>query len=606
MPLSPDKPGTVILRDAPPAGEPRWLAFADPERILTARTVAEVAPLLRRVEESVGAGLFAAGYLAYEAAPAFDPACRTRPPSVTPTALPLAWFGLYRRAETLDALPPCAALPPSLLWTPSESPAIYARRIDRIRAHIAEGDTYQVNYTLRLSAPFDGDPWPLFLTLAAAQQSRYAAWIRLDGHTLCSASPELFFRLDGNHVLCRPMKGTALRGLTPAADRAARVALRNSPKNRAENVMIVDMIRNDLGRVAIPGTVRVPRRFTVEPYPTVWQMTSDVEARTDAGLVDLFTALFPCASITGAPKIRTMNLITALESSPRGVYTGVIGYVAPGRRVQFSVAIRTVAVDHAAATAEYGTGGGIVWDSSASSEYAEALAKTRILAAPPADLSLLETILWRPARGFFLLRSHLRRLAASARLLGFPCDTSAVLRSLNAAVAGADAPLRVRLLIPRAGPPVVETAPAPPPVGRPWRVALAAQPIDPDLTLLRHKTTCRGIYDNARASLPDADDVLLWNTRGELTETTVANIALRRKGRWFTPPLASGLLPGVFRDRLLRTGRIAERILTRDDLRTAEGIVLFNSLRGWIPAELTESVASHRNPNRNPNRNRNP
>ncbi|MBM4163069.1 MAG: aminodeoxychorismate synthase component I [Lentisphaerae bacterium] len=588
MPLSPDTPGTVILRDSPPTGEPRWLAFSDPERILTARTVAEVEPLLRRVEAGVGAGLFAAGYIAYEAAPACDPACRTQPPPVTPTALPLVWFGLYRRAERLDALPPGAARPPTLLWTPSESPAVYASRIDRIRAHIAEGDTYQVNYTFRLSAPFDGDPWPLFLALAAAQQSRYAAWIRLDGHTLCSASPELFFRLDGDHVLCRPMKGTAIRGLTPATDRAARAALRNSPKNRAENVMIVDMIRNDLGRVAIPGTVRVPRRFTVEPYPTVWQMTSDVEARTDAGLADLLAALFPCASITGAPKIRALDLIATLESSPRGVYTGAIGYVAPGRRAQFSVAIRTVAVNHAAATAEYGTGGGIVWDSSASSEYAEALAKTRILDAPPADLCLLETVLWRPKRGFFLLRSHLRRLVASARLLGFPCDTSTVLRCLNAAVANADTSLRVRLLIPRAGPPVVETAPAPPPVGRPWRIALAAQPIDPDLTLLRHKTTCRTLYDNARVNLPEADDVLLWNTRSEITETTVANIALCNKGRWFTPPLASGLLPGVFRDRLLRTGRITERTLTRDDLRTTDGIALFNSLRGWIPAELIE------------------
>jgi para-aminobenzoate synthetase/4-amino-4-deoxychorismate lyase len=352
--------------------------------------------------------------------------------------------------------------------------------------------------------------------------------------------------------------------------------------------MIVDMIRNDLGRVAIPGTVRVPRRFTVEPYPTVWQMTSEVESRTHAGLADLLAALFPCASITGAPKIRTMELIAALESSPRGVYTGAIGHAAPGRRAQFSVAIRTVAVDHAAAAAEYGTGGGIVWDSRAGGEYAEALAKARILAAPPADLRLLETILWRPARGFFLLRGHLRRLAASARLLGFSCDAAAVRRSLAAAVAGADAPLRVRLLIPRAGPPVVETAPAPPPPGRPWRVALAAQPIDPDLALLRHKTTCRGIYDDARAGWPGLDDVLLWNTRGELTETTVANIALRIKGRWFTPPLASGLLPGVYRDRLLRTGRIAERVLTRDDLRTAEGIALFNSLRGWIPAEMAE------------------
>ncbi len=586
MTLSPDKPGTVILRDAPLAGEPRWLAFADPESILTARTVAEVAPLLRRVEEGVGAGLFAAGYLAYEAAPAFDPACRTRPPSAAPTALPLAWFGLYRRAETLGALPPSAALPPALAWAPCESPEAYASRIDRIRAHIAAGDTYQVNYTLRLRAPFSGDPWPLFLALATAQPTRYAAWLRLDGHTLCSASPELFFRRDGDRVVCRPMKGTAARGATPAEDRAARAALHRSIKDQAENVMITDMIRNDLGRIARPGTVRVPRLFRIEPYPTVWQMTSDVEARSDAGLVELLAALFPCASITGAPKIRTMELIAELESSPRGVYTGAIGYAAPGLRAQFNVAIRTVVIDHGAGTAEYGAGGGIVWDSRAASEYAEALAKTRVLAAPPAGLQLLETLLWRPGRGWFLLRGHLRRLAASARLLGFPYDAAAVRRRLDAAVAGATAPLRVRLTLPRSGAPAVETAPAPAKPDRPWRVCLAADPVDPDLPLLRHKTTCRALYDAARASRPGFDDVLLWNTRGELTESTVANLALRLDGRWYTPPLASGLLPGVWRARLLRTGRIAERLLARDDLRTAEAVALFNSLRGWIPAEL--------------------
>ncbi len=589
MSCSPLQPGTVILRDTPPDGESCWVAFADPVRILAAHTPSEVLPLLRQVEQAVESGLTAAGFLAYEAAPAFDPAFRTRPPVSAPSDLPLAWFGLYRQGVPLAALPPAVALPPDLNWKPSESPATHTRRIDRIRRYIAEGDTYQVNYTLRLRTPFAGDPWSLFLALDAVQQSRYAAWLRLDQHTVCSASPELFFRLDDDRIICRPMKGTAPRGDTPAEDRALRAELRRSLKDQAENVMIVDMMRNDLGRIARPGTVRVPHRFRIEPYPTVWQMTSDVEARTRAGLTEILAALFPCASITGAPKIRTMELIAGLEQFPRGLYTGAIGFIAPGRRAQFNVAIRTVTINHATATAEYGTGGGIVWDSQAGGEYAEALAKSRILAAPPAGMRLFETLLWRPRTGWFLLRGHLRRLAASARLLGFCYDEVEIRRSLEAAVAGAGSPRRVKLILPRGGGPIVETAPAPIPPEQPWRVTLARDPVDPSLALLRHKTTCREIYETARTARPGFDDVLLWNTRGELTESTIANLALRIDGRWYTPPLAAGLLPGVFRAHLLRTGRIAERTLHRADLRSAEEIALFNSLRGWIPAEYCQT-----------------
>jgi para-aminobenzoate synthetase/4-amino-4-deoxychorismate lyase len=589
MSCVPHQTGTVILRDTPPGAASRWLAFADPVRIVTCQDPSDVLPVLRQVEEAVAAGLTAAGFLAYEAAPAFDSAARTRPPSAAADNRPLAWFGLYSRAVPLAALPPAAEPPPILHWTPSESPEVFARHIDRIRGAIAEGETYQVNYTIRLRTPFVGDPWALFLGLDAVQQSDYAAWLSLGPLTVCSTSPELFFRLDGDRILCRPMKGTARRGITPAEDRALRATLRRSLKDQAENIMIVDMMRNDLGRVARPGTVRVPRRFRIEPYPTVWQMTSDVTARTQSGLTELFTALFPCASITGAPKIRTMELIAKLEASPRGIYTGAIGYVAPGRRAQFNVAIRTVIVDHAANAAEYGTGGGVVWDSRAAGEYAEALAKSRILEAPPAGMSLFETLLWRPHTGWYLLRGHLRRLATSARLLGFHYDEDDIRRRLEASVAGACSRRRVKLILPRGGPPAVETAPAPLPPGLPWRVMLARDPVDPDLTLLRHKTTCRELYEAARAARPGCDDVLLWNIRGELTESTIANLALRIGGRWYTPPLSAGLLPGVFRAHLLRTGRIAERTLHRADLHSAEAIALLNSLRGWIPAIAAES-----------------
>jgi len=369
--------GDVVLHDPE---QRRWLAFHDPVETVRTNELGAVIPALRRVEGAVEHdGFYAAGFLSYEAAPAFDAAFAVLDPD---PGLPLLWFGLYR--EPVVCAPPEAgpagyALGP---WAPSADWPAYERMVLRAHEAIAAGQTYQVNVTYRLRARWSGDAWPLFVDLAGAQGGGgYAAWVDTGRHALCSASPELCFRRAGEAIVARPMKGTAPRGKTEAEDAANARWLARSEKDRAENVMIADMIRNDLGRIAEPGSVRVPALFTVERYPTVLQLTSTVTARSDASLSEVFGALFPCASITGAPKVSTMRLIASLETAPRGVYTGCIGYAAPGRRAQFNVAIRTATVDREAGTAEYGVGGGVVADSTAAAEYRECALKAEVLGA---------------------------------------------------------------------------------------------------------------------------------------------------------------------------------------------------------------------------------
>lgn len=563
----------------------RWLSFRRLRGVLAAEDLSQVLPVIEQAEALVEAwGLYAVGFISYEAAPAFDPALRVQGGSPTP----LAWFGLFEELAILRELPAVSAPPAFDLgpWQPALSAEVHAAAIAQIKEHIAAGDTYQVNFTFPLVASFVGDPWALFLRLAEAQRAAYAAYVDTGRFAVCSASPELFFRLEKGLLTARPMKGTARRGRTLAEDEAQAAALRASEKNRAENVMIVDMVRNDLGRVAAWGSVQVPRLFDVERYPTLWQMTSTVTARVQASRLEVLRSLFPCASITGAPKVRTVEIIRQLEPAPRGVYTGAVGFMAPGGFAQFNVAIRTAVVDRLAGRAVYGVGSGIVWDSDASGEYAECLLKAQVLTAPPPTFDLLETLRWTPQEGYFLLERHLRRLADSALYFGVPLDLAEVRRALAAAVQGALGPLRVRLLVDRRGCPRVETAPLPLVSAEPVRLGLAPQPVDPNDAFLYHKTTRRDVYDAARRSRPDGDDVLLWNPRGEVTESTVANVAVRLEGRLFTPPVTCGLLPGTLRAELLACGRLTERVITLEDLQRCQGVYLFNSVRGWRRAVI--------------------
>jgi len=564
------------------------MAFTDPLRVYTTNLLPEVCPLLRAIEAEVDAGYYAAGFISYEASPAFDPALVTR----ISGPLPLLWFGIYRdwqpNAPWSDDNLASYAISP---WKADTGEADYRAAITQIKELIARGDTYQVNYTLRLQAEFAGNPRAFFAALYRAQRSEYCAYVDIGRHILCSASPELFFHRRGRLLTCRPMKGTVGRGLSSADDDARAAWLHTSVKNRAENVMIVDMIRNDLSRIAVPDSVVVRSLFDVERYETLWQLTSTVTAETDASFSEVMAAMFPCASITGAPKIRTSEIIAELESSPRGIYTGAIGYLAPNGDAQFNVAIRTAQLDTDTGRLEYGTGGGITWDSTAEEEYAECRTKALVLTQARPEFSLLETLRWKPDSGYQFLDYHLRRLEASARYFGFHADIAAIVRALDKqTLRFGGQSQRVRLLVDREGAITLESVPFSTQLRR-WHVAMASVPIDNTDCVLYHKTTARRQYDTARANAPGYDDVLLWNDREEMTESCLANIVVRRDGRLLTPPVACGLLAGTFRAHLLDTGRIEEAVITPASLRDAEAIFLINSVRGWIPVTLHTELA---------------
>lgn len=598
------EPGVVILQHfsefpaTPQAVAPssRWLRFAHPCECLSIDHPAQVRPILERLRQATSQGLYAAGYLAYEAAPGLDPAFDTHPARKHDSDLPLGWFGLYESVQALDK-PPAPEAPEYQIspWQTDLPREDYERIIERIRRYIVAGDTYQVNFTQPLTADFSGDPWALFLDLQRAQRGSHAAFIQAEDWAIASASPELFFAQSGDSLLARPMKGTAPRGLTNPEDETLANALAHCPKNRAENVMIVDLLRNDLGRVARPGSVHVNRLCHVERYETVLQMTSDIVAQTAADPADTFAALFPCGSITGAPKIHTMEIIRELETAPRGVYTGAIGWMGPGRQAVFNVAIRTIQLAHQPNTpaekykARFGVGGGITYDSTPHGEYEECLAKSSLLLERRPAFDLLETLRWEPRDGVFLLDRHLARLADTAHYFRYPCD-EALIREKLAALTGdlPPVPHRLRLLLAEDGCVEIQAFELPSASQpQPRRVALAAEPINVQSPFVRHKTTHRAVYEHALGTRPDCEDVILWNQRDEVTESCLANVVIQLDGHRWTPPRSCGLLAGTFRAQLLADGAIAERVITPDDLRRADRLWLINSVRGWTPAVLT-------------------
>jgi para-aminobenzoate synthetase/4-amino-4-deoxychorismate lyase len=589
---------TVIARDA---ASGKWRVFERPVELIIARSIDEVLPALETIENAcVRHHRHAAGFVSYEAAPAFDAALKTQEPD----DFPLLWFGVYDTSaeRTLDELGPAdAALgkPASAVvsgaesWAASISSEQYARMFEEIQERIRNGDTYQVNYTYRIRARLSTNPLTLFLRLAAAQNPPFGAYVDTGEWAICSASPELFFHRSGAHVESRPMKGTAARGLWFEQDLEHATRLRESAKERSENVMIVDMVRNDLGRVARPGSVRVTNLFDVERYPTVLQLTSTVAADTDATLVDLLRALFPAASITGAPKARTMEIIAGAECSPRRVYTGTVGFVEPGGRAQFNVAIRTVLINRATGAAEYGVGGGIVADSNLSDEWHESQIKARALSAQPPSFDLLETMLWMPDAGYLLLGRHMKRLLQSAEYFAFQIDLLTVRDQLEGhAKRLPQTPHRVRLTVSRRGAVEISSIPHDVNAGFP-AIALASSPIDSANPFLYHKTTNRSLYEEAIAARPGFDDVLLYNDRGEVTESTIANLVVESGGMLLTPPISSGLLPGTLRAHLLDEGRIREKVIRVQDLIDAPACYLINSVRGFHPVSIAyRSVSS--------------
>ncbi len=564
-----------------------WLEFVKPIEVVTTNRVEEIAAALRYIDERVNRDmLWAAGFLSYEAAPAFDKSLITHADS----SFPKVWFGIYQEPQTSEVFYHQVTPPPSLIWTPTVGHNQYTKVIERIKNLIASGDTYQVNFTTRLRAeiPPEFNAIAYCHALTRGQRASYSAFIDIGEFAICSASPELCFQQDGDQILTRPMKGTIGRGRTTSEDKQLSEWLFNSEKNRAENVMIVDMMRNDLGKVARTGSVRVPKLFSLERYPTIWQMTSEVTASTEAHLCDIIKALFPAASVTGAPKPRTMQIITELESEPRRIYTGSIGFIAPNRHSQFNVAIRTVLIDRKLQIAEYGVGGGIVWDSDPAEEYDECLVKAQVLVKRPPEFSLLETMLWTPDDGYFLLKHHLQRLTDSAEYFGFVCDPLQVRSKLEELAKGFNGRQRVRLLVGREGEITLQHSKlAVMSTLLPVRLRLAASPVDSKDTFLYHKTTNRSIYETARGQVLDCDDVVLFNQKGFVTETTIDNIVVQNAdGTFVTPPVSSGLLAGTYRAYLLAQGKIAEGAVTIDQLRSATSIAVINSVRGWRPAVL--------------------
>lgn len=577
----PDQPD-ILLESFAGGDNSHSYRFSSCEAVIQADTPDQVAAVLAQVEQAVAGGKHAAGFVSYEAASGLNPDL----PVMERGSLPLVWFGIF--AERIDCsretdartTGDCLVSPPEL----TIGEAAYRHSISSIRAAIARGETYQVNFTTRQRFNVSGDPFALYRRMCRNQQAPFCAWLDIGTYRILSASPELFFELSDDRLTMKPMKGTAPRRPHADDDRRQRDQLAASAKDRAENLMIVDLVRNDLARIAETGSVQVPALFNVETYPTVHQMTSTVTARIrpQVGLADIFRALFPCGSITGAPKRHTMEMIQKLEELPRGLYCGAIGYVSPGREAVFSVAIRTAVVDAVTGAAEIGIGSGITWDSKASDELRECLDKSAFLTRDSEPFSLIESLRC-DQQGYLLLERHLQRLAGSAGYFGFSFDSDALRHRLEEFGQRLSGVHKVRVLLEPDGSiiltsqPIITTDRA----AHVARIAISQQRVDSSDPFRYHKTTRRALYDEQFQAHPGCYDVIFQNERNEVTEGSYNTIVIARNGELLTPALDCGLLPGVLREELLEVGAIREAVLTLNDLQTADTIWLVNSVRGW-------------------------
>ncbi|MFC0203542.1 aminodeoxychorismate synthase component I [Novosphingobium soli] len=604
----------VLLDDARTMGAADARLYRAPREIVSAMRLEEVSEALARVEALSRQGLHLAGYLSYEAGLALEPRLGTVRQDAAGAGGPLVWFGAFAQCEAI----PAAEVPD---WLAAHCgpgvPAIgplepqvdfgeYAQAFARLHGAIAAGDIYQANLTIPLAGPWRGDPLALYAAIRPRAAAGYGAVVHDGAHWHLSFSPELFFALEGGRVTARPMKGTRPRGRSAKEDAQLRADLASAPKDRAENLMILDLMRNDISRVARPGSVTVEAPFQVESYPTVHQMVSTVHARVaeDIGAVDLLRALFPCGSITGAPKIRAMELIAEVERWPRGPYCGAIGCVEPSGDATFNVAIRTLRLVSGKAgpgadgggQAILGVGSAIVADSSALPEWRECLVKGGFVresdvrvaggAASPASFDLIETMCFTAEEGIALLELHLERIGTSAATLGFGFDRHAVRNAIQALCFDSDGAAKLRLVLGRSGAFSLELAAMPAALPDPARVAVLRLPVDSGDWRLAHKTSDRGFYDKglALARASGADEAIMLRDDGLVTEGCFTNVFVEREGVLLTPAARLGLLPGVLRRSLLDSGRAVEAELTLDDL--AGGFLIGNALRGLMPARL--------------------
>ena len=600
---------TFVLLDNSSGSTRPSLLFCDPVEVVEAWQPEAVPDALARIEKGLGDGLHAAGFFAYELGYVLEP--RLAPLLKAERNVPLLWLGLYREPTAMSNVQVQdwlrARTSGSYQFTDvthAWSATQYQSRFEEVIEKIRAGDIYQLNLTFKARFRLSGSPLAFYRDLREKQPVAYGGIVDTGDVTVLSASPELFIEQRGRIIETRPMKGTSPRGVDEADEAEKRRILASDEKQRAENLMIVDLMRNDLGRLAETGSVEVTELFTVETYRTLLQMTSTVRAtlREDVTMAQLLGAIFPPGSVTGAPKIRAMELIGAYETEARGVYCGAIGHIspaAPGRdsSALFNVAIRTPVVFRDG-TGEMGIGSGVVYDSEGSKEYAECLLKMKFLTDPPLRFELIETLLHEPeaagARGvYWLLERHVSRLSASARHLGFGYDEAKVRRALADAVAGRERErLRVRMLLARDGSVTVTTAEQPPqPAGAVMRYIVSPTHISSTDPFLAHKTTRRELYDGEWKRYHDeagADEVVYLNERGELAEGSRTNIFIERDGRLLTPPLSAGLLPGTLRADLIASGRAVEAVLTEADLASGDPVFLGNSVRGLVRAEAIE------------------
>lgn len=602
--LMPNDPFVLLENSRDPRAAS--LLFERPEKIVRCDDPAGIDTALAQIQQGLDEGLHAAGWLSYEIGYALEP--RLAPLMPADRREPLIWFGLFSRRRRLDRYDV------DLFWRERTQGASYAMsplrpatgREDylaafaRVQDYLAAGDVYQINLTMDAVADFSGDPLKLHAALRQAQPVAHGGFIAAGDWCVSSHSPELFLERRGNLLTVKPMKGTAPRGRSFVEDEAAASALKNDPKSRAENLMIVDLERNDLSRLALPGSVTVDSLFEVEAYPTVLQMISTVRAEVADGVrtLDVLKSIFPCGSVTGAPKIRAMEIIAALEQRARGVYTGAIGHIAPDGDAAFSVPIRTLVIDRDGA-ARMGIGSGVVADSDAPGEWDESLLKAAFLNDPKDRPSLIETLLWERAGGYWLLDQHLERLRESAAYFVYPFDQAAIRDALaDAAESYSQATdQRVRLLLAASGEVSVTAVALDVEGGRaalradPPTVAWAAGAVDSADPFLAHKTTRRAAYDRALKAATAAGhwDLLFVNERGEVTEGARSTLFIQKDGRWLTPPVSCGLLPGVFRRHFMTGVHVDVRPLTPEDVRTADRVCLANAVWGMVDMRLADA-----------------
>ncbi|MTI42496.1 para-aminobenzoate synthetase/4-amino-4-deoxychorismate lyase [Roseibium hamelinense] len=584
--------GSVLLLDALHAKTGRL--YQSPREVISCDSLDGVRQALQRVDKARAAGAHLAGFLAYELGFAFETKLEQLH---VPNGEPLLWFGVYDRYQTVTLQEVQAALADHNKHKKAEigTPVFdtgrsgYNRAFSRVQQHLAEGDIYQVNFTMRADMELHGTPEQVFLDLVDRQPVPYAAFIRLDGRSILSLSPELFLQRCGQTIKTKPMKGTAPRGRSSAEDTQVANELARDPKQRAENTMIVDLMRNDLSRIAEAGSVEVTKLCEVERYKSLHQMTSTVIAslRPEMGFPEIIEHLFPCGSITGAPKLSAMTIAQKLEGSPRGVYTGSIGYIEPSGDFQFNVAIRTLDLLDGG-TARAGTGSGVVYDSGAGPEYDECALKLKFLKAEEPEFSLFETMAYTPQDGFVLLDRHLSRLERSADYFGFSFDHDEARRLLLETVGGSSK--RLRLDLRPGGEMTLKVSDLPVSSdSQVWSVGLAEERTCSQDRFLFHKTSNRAFYDTTRkryADLYGFSEVIFENVDGFLTEGSYTNLFVRKAGRLLTPALTHGLLPGTFREGLLEHNLAYEADLTLSDLKAADEVFVGNSVRGLIRVRI--------------------